>query len=145
MKFVILIFFAAIFLVVNAQALENCDKALESIPKYKSSKNMFKEIHQFKAKYSKCMDGGIAEGMSAVIVSSLDRSWTSVEEVDKLSKKDSSFKKFILANIQPQVTGQESQVKNIIKKAKNYCPKKMKKFCRDLVKSSQASLKGENL
>ncbi len=144
MKFIFkYVIYMALFAYLPAQAKENCDKALEAIPKFDSAKKMFNEISQFKKKYSHCMDGGIAEGISGVIVESLEKNWSQLSDVESLSKKDPSFKKFILINISPNVTGQEAEVKSIIVKAKDTCPKKMKSFCRDLLKSSERSLKPE--
>jgi hypothetical protein len=137
------LFYSILFLAFSSQAKENCDNALDSVPKFESSKKMFNEIFQFKNKYSHCLDGGIAEGISSVIVESLDKNWSQVGDVESLNKTDSSFKKFVLINIQPNVTGQEIEVKSIINKAKKSCPKKMKTFCRDLVKSCEQSLKAE--
>jgi hypothetical protein len=144
MKFIARCFFCAtVFLTFSSQAKESCDKALDSIPKFESSKKMFNEIFQFKDKYSHCMDGGIAEGISALTVETLDKNWNQLNDIQVLSKKDASFKKFILINIQPNVTGQEVEVKSIIVKAKKSCPKKMKPFCRELVQFSERSLKSE--
>ena len=141
MKSKILYFlFAAFILPTSSHAIENCEKALDSIPKYGTSKKMFEEIFQFKLKFNHCMDGGIAEGISAVIVESLDKSWSQIKDISTLNKKDSSFQKFILINIQPNVTAQETEVKSIISKAKKSCPKAMKSFCRELVKFSEKSL-----
>lgn len=144
MKSLILcILFTTLFLPFWVQAKENCDKALDSIPIFDSSKEMFNEIHQFKLKFGHCMDGGIATGVSSIIVESLDKNWSQIDRLSTLTKKDSSFQKFILSNIQPNVTAQEAEVKSIIGKAKKSCPKEMKTFCRKLVKSGELSLKSE--
>ena len=142
MKSIILSFsFAGVFLPSTSQAKESCEKALESIPKFESSKKMFNEILQFKIKYGHCIDGGIAEGIATVIVESLDKSWAQIDDISALSKKDSSFQKFILINIEPNVTAQEAEVKSIIGKATKSCPKTMKSFCRELVRFCEKSLK----
>lgn len=142
MKSIILHFLiASIFFPFSAPAKESCEKALDLIPKFEPSKKMFNQIYQFKLKYNHCMDGGIAEGISAIIVESLDKNWAQMNEISELNKKDSSFQKFILMNIQPGVTAQEAEVKSIISKAKGSCPKAMKRFCRELVKSCEKSLK----
>lgn len=142
MKSIALFLFCATSLVTfSARAKESCDKALDSIPKFESSKKMFHEIHQFKSRYSHCMDGGIAEAVAAVIVESLDKNWSQLGDIKELSKKDSLFKKFILSNIEPNVTGQEAEVTSIIAKAKTSCPRQMKPFCRELRKSSERSLR----
>lgn len=135
--------FAAAFLPLSLPAKESCEKALDSIPKYDSSKKMFNEIFQFKLKFRHCMDGGIAESISSVIVQSLDESWSQIKDISTLTEKDSGFKKFILINIQPNVTAQEAEVKSIISKAKKSCPKGMKSFCGDLIKSCEKSLTAE--
>lgn len=144
MKSIILCILATtLFLPFWVQAKESCDKALDLIPKFDSSKEMFKEIHQFKLKFGHCMDGSIAASVSSIIVESLDKKWSEIDGLSALSKKDSSFQKFILSNIQPNVTEQEAEVKSIIDKAKKSCPKEMKSFCRKLVKSCELSLKSE--
>lgn len=144
MKLVISILISAMFLFAKTSvAKERCDKALDLIPKFESSKRMFKQISEFKSKYAHCMDGGIAEGISAVIVESLDKNWQQLSDIESLNKKDSTFKNFILVNIQPHVTGQEVEVTSIMGKAQNSCPKVAKAFCRELIKSSKRSLDSE--
>lgn len=137
------ILFTTLFSPFCVQAKESCDNALDSIPKFDSSKEMLKEIHHFKLKFGHCLDGAIAAGVSSIIVESLDKSWSQIVRLSTLRKKDSSFQKFILSNIQPNVTGQEAEVKSIIGKAKKSCPKEMKSFCRKLVKFCELSLKSE--
>ena len=104
---------------------------------------MFSELFKFKSRFSHCMDGGIAESAASVIVESLDKGWLHVNEIETLSTKDSSFKKFILTNIEPNVTGQEAEVKRIVGKAKKSCPRKMNSFCRDLIQACENSLKSD--
>jgi len=142
------ILFLVIMIVTNflfsfAQGKESCDKAMDLIPKHGPSKKIFSEIFKFKQKFSHCMDGAIAEGIAGVVVDSLDKNWSQLSDVDKLSKKDTSFKKFILNNIEPNVTAQEKEVNNIINHAKKSCPKEMKVFCEDLIKTCEQSLKPE--
>lgn len=132
--------FAIVFLPLSSYSIESCEKALDSIPKYESSKKMFNEILQFKLNFNHCMDGGISEGISAIIVESIEKSWSQTKDISALNKKDPSFQKFILINIQPNVTAQEAEVKSIISKAKKSCPKAMKSFCRELVKFCEKSL-----
>jgi hypothetical protein len=131
------------FLPCSALAKKSCDKALDALPKFESSKKMFHQIFKFKQEYSHCLDGGIAEGISAVIVESLNKNWNQLTEVVTLNKKDPSFQKFILSNIQPHVTAQEAEVNLIIGQAKKTCPKKMRNFCKDLIRSCENSLKSE--
>ena len=127
-----------------AEAKENCVKAIDAVPKYEASKKMFGEIFNFKKKYSHCMDGGIAESISTIIVDSLDKNWNQLRDIEKLNKQDSGFKKFILINIEPKVTGQEFEVGQIMQKAQNSCPQGMKAFCQELVKACEQSLKPES-
>jgi hypothetical protein len=144
MKFLFLALLVGPYLLMNtAQAKESCDKALDAIPQFESSKKMFNELFEFKKKYSHCMDGGIAEGVAGVIVDSLDKNWDQISDLRKFNKKDRSFKKFILTSIEPNVTGQEVEVNNIIAHAKKACPKNMKEFCKDLIKACERSLKPE--
>ena len=134
---------ATLILPTFSHSAESCEKALDAIPKYQTSNKMFEGLFQFKFKFNHCMDGSIAEGISAIIVESLDKSWSQIKDVSALNKKDSSFQKFILTNIQPNVTAQETEVKSIISKAKKSCPKTMKSFCQELVKFSEKSLLSE--
>ncbi len=135
---------AVALVTLKSHAKENCDKALDAVPKYESKQNMFKQISEFRAKYSHCMDGGIASGISAVIVESLDKNWKQVSAIKSISKKDPTFYKFIFANIQPDVTGQEAEVKSIITKAKTSCPRGMKPFCNDLIEASNRSMESQD-
>lgn len=138
-----LIFLASVSLNASAADKANCDDAMDVIPTYDASKKMFTEIFNFKKKYEHCMDGGIAAGVETVIVESLDKSWKQIGDIEKLNKQDSTFKKFIITNIAPNVTAQEKEVKSIIAKAKKSCPKNMKSFCKELIGSCESSLKAE--
>lgn len=130
--------------IVFASGKQNCDKALDSIPTYGASKKMYSELYGFFQKYGSCMDGGIAEGAAAVTTEALAKSWNQVGDLNRILKKDPSFKKFVLGNIAPRVTGQETEVAKIIEQATKTCPSNLKLFCQELVKVSRASLKPED-
>ena len=62
MKSICFCFLFVVIFPFNVKAKESCEKALDSVPKFESSKKMFNEIFQFKDKFGHCIDGGIAEG-----------------------------------------------------------------------------------
>ncbi len=124
-------------------AKNSCDKALEAIPKIENSKNIFEDLLNFKTNYGHCMDGGIAEGISALVVDALDKNWSEIKNLSGLFKKDSEFKKFLLISVAPNVTGQEKEVKSIIQKTKKSCPPQVRSFCKELKKACEKSLVAE--
>jgi len=126
-----------------AEANPICDKALDAIPKYESSKKMFNELFNFYKKYNVCMDGGIAEGIAGLTVDVLNKDWTKLSELNNLIKKDIGFKKFVISNIAPNVTAQENEVGQIIAKANKNCPKGLKKLCLEIIDSCKKSFKSE--
>ena len=104
---------------------------------------MFSDIYFFYNEYEKCMDGGFAETMSAIVTGALDQNWDKLAELEKLTNNNSNFEKFILDNINSSMTGNTKGVQNIKKKSKRNCTVKTKTLCKKINIAATEALKYE--
>jgi hypothetical protein len=127
-----------LFLAATASANkeDQCFNAFKSLMAQKSSPAVF----DFYKKYSNCMDGAYAAGVSGTIVEILSNKWSDLKLLSSYIKEDPKFEKFLIQNIEAEVTGQESEVKKIVENTEKKCPSDQSELCLKIKKHAQIVL-----
>ena len=79
------------------------------------------------ARYSQCDDGSIAEGNSEAVVRLLVDKWSTIPELDALTKQNASFEAWVLKHINTTADGED--LATIERNAKENCGDGSKKIC----------------
>jgi hypothetical protein len=89
--------------------------------------------------YGRCDDGAIAEGYSEAVARILVDHWSTLPRLANLAKKDSRFRRFVIAHV--NATLNIDDIKKIKTNAKTRCPPELRAICTDLTTEADAALK----
>lgn len=120
-----------------------CEIAMDVVPTFNAEQSNAQQIFDFYKQYKDCMDGMIAETMADTVTKTLSQKWTELEQLAAFIKEDPNFKPFVLSHIDSLVTGNTSQVEQILQNATKQCPHAHTKLCSEIKKVAQTSLKSE--
>lgn len=102
--------------------------------------NSWPDIRAAFVRYApQCDDGGVAEGFSDDVVHLLATNWRALSELDAMTKKDGTFKKFVLGHI--NASTDLNELRMIAQQSKDDCSKKYKPLCKQL---NEAALQAIN-
>jgi hypothetical protein len=128
---------AAIWLVMSgALALgstKECSKA-EAIAADKGLEhlNSWVDIQDAFRHFGHCDDGGIAEAYSDRIMQMLSRRWSTVRDLDRLTRSDPNFRAFVLRHIDE--TWVNIEFNRVMNLAATQCPSGAPRICAAIVK-----------
>ena len=92
-------------------------------------------VYEFYETYSRCDDGGVAEGVSDKIAKLLANHWSSVAEFVSIANNDKKFEKFVLRHVDATIDWEHDGPK-IHENAQLHCPVNLKQMCRELMARS---------
>ena len=86
--------------------------------------------------YSKCDDGGMAEGYSEAVARNLVDRWKTLPRFAELAKKDPGFQRFVLKHLNQTLN--DDDLKKIRANAESRCPAGLRRICGDVKKQAEA-------
>ena len=110
----------------KAEAIE-AGKEIESLTSWDQ---VYRSFEQF----SRCDDGGIAEGYSESVTKLLAEKWVSVTRLIVLTDRNRNFRSFVLRHIDETVPAE--RLATIARHARFDCPTKGQQLCLSIAKSA---------
>lgn len=126
---------------MEAKEANPCDTVLKLVPEITAEGESTPKLYAYYQRFGGCEDGALAMDASIAVVSLLAHKWHELKIIHNISKLDPPFLRFILNHISPNVTGQEEEVKRIIKNAETKCPKDLDDLCQEIKQATVESLK----
>jgi hypothetical protein len=96
-------------------------------------------LHNSYTAYRQCDDGVIAEGYSESVARILVDHWSTLPRLAYLGRKDTGFRRFVLAHI--DATLDVKDLKKIRAKGNAQCPSALRVVCAEVAKQADAALK----
>lgn len=114
--------------IASADALYICSKKDAIKAEELSAKAVtWDQLHKLYKRYHQCDDGAIAEGFSESVTVILSQSWSQINKLQLLTKKDPGFEIFVLNHLDETVP--EERLQLIDNFASNRCPDSAKSLC----------------
>ena len=95
----------------------------------------WQDIHQSYLRYRQCDDGGIWEGYSDSVVTTLAKRWDQLPSLQILIAHDDIFREFIFRHI--DATTSPEDLVTVARNAKRKCPTWLADLCADLSRRAQ--------
>jgi len=133
-----LIICATLFIQPHLYAADCPDYELffkEVNPAIKSWENIYKI---YKESPSYCDDGAYGEGYSDFVVQSLAKYWIRFDELLSFTKKDPSFRSFILKHI--DATTDLGDLEALSKNVREKCPAAEVSFCKEIDRKARGAI-----
>lgn len=91
-------------------------------------------MHKFYQDFSKCDDGGLAEGYSDAVGNLLAHNWEHFDRLASLANADKGFQRFVLKHIDDTLPADTLQ--QIANNARSHCPSRSTALCRLIEKAA---------
>ena len=98
----------------------------------------WKKVHHAFKDFSKCDDGGVAEGLSEAVVHLLAHDWQHVSELQRLIHVDQNFEGFVLKHI--DATTDDSDLRTIERLSASKCPMHGEALCAKVNAASKKAI-----
>ena len=119
----------------NASAADRCLGAMDQLAKVRS----WADLVRHRKRYPHCDDGGIAEGYSEFVVHTLAQNWHSMTEVARLSRRDPTFRAFVLKHV--DATTDERDLKKLRENALRHKLKGEEQLCREIAAQAKGAIR----
>lgn len=93
------------------------------------------DLHAAFKQFAACDDGATGEGWSDFVVRTLARKWSTLGELERLTKNDKAFRAFVIRHIDD--TTDPDDRRRLLTNARDRCPASSRTLCADLVEAAK--------